>query len=799
MKISLNWILEYIPGLKIDDFKELEQSMICAGLDIESVEYESEKYGNFVVGEVLETIKHPNAEKLTLCKVDSGEKILDIVCGASNVAKGQKVCLAMIGAIIPKGNFEIKKSKIRGEVSEGMLCAEDELGLSDNHSGILILDDNARTGMGFAEYIKADDVLFEIGVTPNRGDLFSHFGMAREIAAIFNKKIVKPVIKIKESEFTTGEFVSIKIDDPENCKRFTGRVVKNVAIKESPTWLKKRLYSVGLRPLNNIVDITNFVMLETGQPLHAFDLDKIRKNEIIVRTAKAGDKFITLDSKERVLNENSLMVCDGEGYSGIAGIMGGEASEITEKTKNVFIESAYFDPVSIRKNSKKLALHTDASQRFERGIDIENVDYASNRAAELMQMITGGEVSKNIIDVYPSKFDKMLVGIRKERAEKILGIKLTDEELKYLLGKIEIEFIETKDDKLIFVIPEFRRYDISREIDLIEEVARLYGYHKLESEFSFNINTSSGFENSEDFIEFRNDVRNYFIGRGFNEIISYSQQDANILQNFTDNFMKIENPNSVEMNTMRENLSYGMLDIARININNSGKDVSLKLFEIGKVFYSGKNKFAEKTNLCFALSGRNDMEYYSNKDDIFELTDIKGELEMFLYKLNLEIERYIYYNNEINVLELKAKNEVFGKLVKTDDKFLKLFDIKRDVYICELSLDVLFKERKTGNEYRMISKFPIVKRDLALVVDNKVHYSDIRELMVNSGGRILKNVSLFDIYSDEKLGTNKKSLAFSLEFQSEEKTLTDDEVSKQVEKLIKNLKKELNIELRSKI
>jgi len=797
MKISLNWILEYIPGLKIENFNDFEQLMISSGLDIESIEYESDKFKNFVVGEVLETSKHPNAEKLTLCKVNSGEMILDIVCGAPNVEKGQKVCLALTGAIIPKSNFEIKKSKIRGEISEGMLCAEDEIGLSEDHTGIMVLDEDSKVGMHFADYIKANDVLFEIGVTPNRGDLFSQIGMAREIAAIFGRKITKPKIKIIESDCKTKEQISIKIESTEHCKRFTGRVIKNVEIKESPVWLKERLKSVGLRPLNNVVDITNFVMLETGQPLHAFDYDKIRKKEIIVKTAKEGDKFVTLDSKERVLNDKSLMVCDGEGYSGIAGIMGGELSEITSKTKNIFIESAYFDPISIRKNSKKLGLQTDASQRFERGVDIENVVYASNRAAQLIKEIANGEICKNLSDVYPEKFEKLFVGVRKEKAEKLLGVKFTDEDIKNLLESIEINFAKKKDKTQIFEIPEFRRYDITREADLIEEIARLYGYEKIESDFSFYINVASKFENTEDFRKFENEVREHFKGRGFNEIISYSQQDANILKHFNEKFVKIENPNSVEMNSMRENLTYGMLDIARNNINNSGKDVSLKQFEIGKVFFDRGNRFGEKTNLCFALCGRNDMEYYTNKEDVFELADLKGELEMFLSKLNLEIERYIYYNTMINTIELKANNKVFGKLEKVDNRFLELFDIKKNLLLCELNLDVLFKEKKTEQEYILTSKFPIIKRDLALMVENKVHYSDISGVIKNSGGRNLKSVTLFDLYDDGKLGIGKKSMTFSLEFQSDERTLTDDDVNKQVDKLISNLKKELNIELRS--
>ncbi|MFZ1323050.1 MAG: phenylalanine--tRNA ligase subunit beta, partial [Ignavibacteria bacterium] len=362
MKISLNWIKDYIPGLEFESLNSLTDKMIAIGLDIESVEDEGIRFNNFVVGEVIERQKHPNADKLSLCKVDTGDGIVDIVCGAPNVEKGQKVCIAKVGAVIPNGEFEIKKSKIRGEVSEGMICSGKELNLSDDHDGIMVLQTEAKNGTPFADIMNLNDVVFDIGITPNRGDLFSHFGVAREIAAIFDKKIVFPETEFEEKGEDTKDLINISIDNKDLCKRFLGRVIKNVKIGESPEWLKKRLISIGLRPRNNIVDITNFVMMETGQPLHAFDYDKIRGKKIIVKTAGDGDIFMTLDSKERKLNGESLMICDAVGYSGIAGVMGGENSEITDSTTNIFLESAYFDPVSIRKNSKRLGLQTDASQ-----------------------------------------------------------------------------------------------------------------------------------------------------------------------------------------------------------------------------------------------------------------------------------------------------------------------------------------------------------------------------------------------------------------------------------------------------
>ena len=799
MRISLNWIKKYISDFQYDSLAELTKRMISAGLDIESVEIESEKYKNFVVGQVLECKKHPNADKLTICSVNTGDKIINVVCGAPNVTPGQKVCVALIGAVIPSGEFEIKKSKIRGETSEGMICAEDELGISTDHSGIMVLKENAEVGQSFSDYIGADDILFEIGITPNRGDLFSQIGIAREIAAMFGKKVKLPEIIIRESQEKSSDYISIEILSNEFCKRFTGRVVKNVQIKESPEWLKKALISVGLRPRNNIVDITNFVMMEIGQPLHAFDYDKIKNKRIIVKTAKEGDKFVTLDSKERILNEKSLMVCDGEGYSAIAGIMGGEFSEITSETKNVFIESAYFDPVCVRMNSKKLALQTDASQRFERGVDIDRVAWASDRAAMLMQELAGGEVLHWIIDVYPGQFHKVFVELRKERVEKILGVSLSELDIINLLDKIEIKYFGDKNGKLEFEIPEFRRNDISREIDLIEEVARLYGYENIENQLDFRLDLSANNDYGDLFIDTIKKTKEHLIGRGFNEIITYSQQDEKKISEFSGNLVKIENPNSVEMNVMRVNLHYGMLQSVRNNLNNSGNDISLKLFEIGKVFSNDGDAFKENNILCFALCNKNDFYTFEKDDKLFDFYDIKGELEMLMSKLNIETYGLFYYNtqsSEGQVIEININNIIIGNIIIFNKAVLQSYDIDEDVYLAELNLAHVTDLSETKKYYKEISKFPPVKRDLSIVIGKDIFYKDISGLIYKNGGETLKSVRLFDVYTGEKIGDDKKSMAFSLEFSSVNKTLTDEEVNKSVNTVVKALEKELKAKLR---
>ena len=796
MIISLNWIKDYIPGLKIDSFEDLQQRMINIGLDIESIKSESEKYKNFVVGKVISKSKHPNADKLTVCKVDVGTDTLNVVCGAPNVEEGQKVCVALIGATIPDGEFEIKKSKIRGELSEGMICAEDELGISDDHTGILVLDSKARVGQEFADYLDANDYIIDIGVSPNRGDLFSHIGMAREIAAIYDKKIKLPEINLKESNEKSNDYIKIRIDSKEYCRRFTGRVVKNVKIKESPEWLKKKLLAIGLRPRNNIVDITNHVMMETGQPLHAFDYDEIRGKEIIVKTAKEGDKFTTLDSKERILNDKSLMVCDGEGYSAIAGVMGGEFSEITDNTKNVFIESAYFDPVCIRKNSKKLGLQTDASQRFERGVDITKVDYASHRAAQLMYELADGEILKGIIDAYPGKFEKLVVGLRVKRASQLIGIEFDEQQVINLLEKIDIHFVEKKDDKLMFEIPEFRRNDLTREVDLIEEVARMYGYEKLDNQLYFKLDITSQKDYGEKVQKLIKETREHFIGRGFNEILTESQLDDEKIKRFSKKLVRIENPISVEMNSMRVDLLFGMLQVIKNNINYSGKNTALKLFEIGRVFEDTGKEFKEEDRLCFALSGKNDRAAFDEHETYFDMFDIKGELEMFLSKLNLDNLGLFYYNDKDKTIDLSLDNLLTGKIYKVGDEMLNLIDIGQDVYIAEIYLTHLYNKVDVSRFYKEISKFPIAKRDLAIVVSKEILFKDVKECIRKNGGEYLKSIRLFDIYSDEHLGSDKKSMAFSLEFSSDKRTLTDEEVNRQVNKIIDSLEIKLGVTLR---
>ncbi|HEX2788260.1 MAG TPA: phenylalanine--tRNA ligase subunit beta [Ignavibacteria bacterium] len=801
MKISLNWLKDYIPDLKLDNLDKFVDDLVELGFDIESIENEGDIFKNFVVGEVIEKAKHPDADKLSLCKVNvGGSELLNIVCGAPNVEAGQKVCVAMIGAIVPNGQFEIKKSKIRGAVSEGMICSAKELNLTDDHSGIMVLDANAKPGTPFSDFLDKNDYIFDIWVPPNRGDLSSHIGMAREIAALYNLKLNIPKTdkNYKDGVGQTQDFIKISIEDKENCKRFTGRLIKDIKVGESPDWLKKKLIAVGLRPINNIVDITNYVMFETGQPLHAFDYDKIRGKEIIVKRANKGDKFTTLDSKQRELNENSLMICDKNGYVGIAGIMGGENSEITSDTKNFFLEVAYFNPISIRKNAKRLGMLTDASTRFEKGVDINGVEQASLRATHLIKELANGKVSDDLYDVYPEKFASIEIGIRAQMASKVIGVDITEDEIKSLLEKIEIKFIKKDGDNLIFAIPEFRRYDIEREYDLIEEVMRLKGYNTVRAEERVTMSFSSDDKYTEEYLKTL-DIKDYLTGRGFNEIITQTIQNSELIKIFGINPVLLENPQSAELNALRVNLDIGLLRVVKNNINHSGKEISLKLYEAGKIFRNG-NKYIENNELTMAFYGLYDFKTHKLQKRRYDIFDVKGEIEMFLQRMNIENVKLFYYNDlaySSNFIEVRISDRTIGKIYKANADLLNKFEIEGDVFIGSLNLDLIIPPSFRKNYYREISKFPVVKRDLAIVVDKKTKYEELVKILNSKNAENLKSVELFDIYEDDKLGKDKKSLAFSLEFLSKDKTLSDEEVNAQIKKLVKKLESETGAVLRN--
>lgn len=801
MKVSLNWLKKYV-AIDIPTDALIDR-MASTGFDIESVENQADKYKNFVVGKVLEKKKHPNADKLSLCKVDIGSEILDVVCGAPNVDSGQLVCFAKVGAIIPNGGFELKKATIRGEKSEGMICSASELNLGEDHSGIMVLENRVPVGSPFSEYLGEDDVIIDISITPNRGDLLSHFGVAREIGGLLGEKMNVPEVKVDSSTEDISKYASVKIDNPGGCYRYCGRLVRNITVKDSPDWLKKHLISVGLRPINNVVDVSNFVMLESGQPLHTFDFDLLKGGKIIVKSAGNIKKFKTLDEKERDLRDDVLLICDGEKPVALAGIMGGANSEILDTTKNVFIESAYFDPILTRRSSKFLSLQTDSSYRFERGVDMSKVDWSCNRAAILISELAGGEIVGGIIDNYPNKIESRTIALDIKHAERIIGIQFQPNEVIELLEKIEINCLGEKDGNLLFQPPMARNEDLIRDIDLIEEIARLYGYEKISGNKTDKVHyRMNRFDDAE--FEFMNTLRSYLVGRGFKEIISNSLVPEEEAAAFDQSFVRLLNPSSQEMNATRPNLFIGALEAVKNNF--SFKSTSLKLFEFGHIFLPSRNPDTlvpgvnERKCLSMILAGDHEASYVNEKSRLFEIFDLKGEVKALLDKLNIDNDKLNYYNYGDYYdyrVEYLSGNRSLGSIYSFSSQILQRYGISKPVFCAELDISELQKLGSSVKMYSEISKFPPVLRDLSFVVPRNVRVGQIEDEIWKNAGNLLRDIDLYDIYEFKDDGQDKLSYTFALKFSSDEKTLTDAEINRIQDKIFNNLNKKLNAQMRT--
>ncbi len=800
MKISLNWIKDYInlDGISVD---EIVDKLTMSGLEVEDVVNQNEIYKSFIVAEVKSVTKHPNADKLTVCEVFDGKQTLQVVCGASNVAANQKVVFAPVGTIIPNGNFEIKKAKIRGVESFGMICSEDELMLSDDHSGIMILDKKFIPGNLITEELGLNDVIIEVAVTPNRPDALSHIGVARDLSAIFNRELKIPEVNLVETEQLADQFASVEIIDSKNCPRYSARVILDVEIKESPAWLKNRIKSIGLRPINNIVDITNFILHEIGQPLHAFDLDLLADKKIIVRSLDSKIEFTTLDSKKRELPAGSLMICDANREVAIAGIMGGENSEISETTKNILIESAYFNPSSIRKTSKLTQLQTDSSYRFERGTDPNITKYAAERAVQLISELAGGRVLKGTIDIYTEKIDKKELSLRFNRLKKILGFEIDDNKTIQILKNLGFELIEKTDEAIKLLVPTYRP-DIEREIDLIEEVARINGYDNIPIVPKISVTL----ERKEDHQKFEDRVRDIFVGLGFNEMINnplISEKEALL----TGNPIKLANPQSIEMSCLRTSLVSGALNSVKRNFNFGNKD--LMLFEIGNVFNAINtmeikdfDDIEEKQNLVIVLTGKEHLKSWNLPEKNFDFFSLKSYVDAFLSKISLEnIINDSYYSkeNEIFIYSYQKlfENKIIGLGGKIKKQVLNLFDIQSDVFLFEFNLSKIKKITIPPLKFIEPLKYPKIVRDFAFIFDKKINFGDIEEFIFSQSVNLLKKVDLFDVFESESIGSENRSLAFRLEFYDENRTLTEDEVEKEFNFLIEQITKQFNAKLRS--
>lgn len=803
MQLSYNWLKEIID---IDmQPNELEEVLTMLGIEVEGIENYKEKYKNFITAEVTSCEKHPDADKLSICKVSDGTSDdRTVICGAPNVATGQKVILAAEGAYIPAGDFTIGKRKIRGVESNGMICSQAELGLGNDSSGIWVLDNSTPVGQDISNHLGLDDIIFDISLTPNRPDCLSHIGVARDLAAYLGKNITKKSINISEIDEKIEDNVKVVIDDIDKCPRYAARVVKNAKVGQSPQWLKNRLVSLGLRPVNVIVDITNFVLMETGQPLHAFDFDTVAENTIVVKTAENGQKYTTLDSKERTLDNEMLLICDPTKPVGIAGVMGGENSEITDNTRNILIESAYFDPSSIRKTSKKLGISSDAAYRFERGVDIDNIIYALNRAAQLMEELAGGEVLSGIIDEYPKKIELNVSKLRFQRARDLIGIDINNEQIKDIMKRLSFETIEEDSDSISLKAPSWR-VDIFQEVDLIEEVARLYYYDNITPDMTSLIDYNSrGVPEKLAIPPLREIIQGFLTSNGYNEILTQNMIDPKSSGYFTDNPVLIANPLGEELSIMRPSLVPSMIKTILNNFRVG--NYNLNLYEIGRTFNNipkgGKfiDNIDESENLIIALTGYKHPKIWNEPARHSDFYDIKGITQDLFEFLRIEDIKYKPNKNtniySANSLEIQAKKQKIGIMGELNQNMLKDFDIDKKVFCLELDLSKLYQMDIPEMKYKIVAPYPSILRDLGFVIDKEVEAEKVRQEIEMRGGKLLQSVDIFDVYEGKNIGEDKKSIAFSLRFSSPQRTLVDEEVDKAVTKIVSAIEKKFKAKLR---
>lgn len=800
MKISLNWLNDYI-DLKSIPVDQIISTLNMSGLEVEDVINEREIYKDFISALVVEKVKHPNADKLSVCKVSDGKNILQVVCGAPNVQADQKIVFAPIGTIIPNGGYKISKAKLRGVESFGMICSENELLISNDHSGIMVLDNSVKEGTPISDVLGLNDVILDIAITPNRPDALSHIGVARDLSALFNLELKIPSIKLIESAKESSSAAEIIIEDKKNCPRYSSRIILNVDIKESPEWLKNRLTKIGLRPINNVVDVTNYVMYECGQPLHAFDLDRLEGKKIIVGSTDVESKFVTLDSKERDLPKNTLLICDAAKPIAIAGVMGGENSEINSATKNILIESAYFNPSSIRRTSRLLGLSTDASYRFERTTNFDQTVWASERAAQLISELGGGEILKHSIDIYPVNIQLNQVKLRFNQVKRILGFDIASNRINEIILKLGFKILNENSESLQLLVPAFRP-DIEREIDVIEEIARINGYDNIPTETKI----SFSFKKNIDQTSFSDSIRNVCTSLGLFEMINNPLQSEKVA-GITGQKIKVLNPQNLDMEFLRTSLLPGALTIVGKNNNLGEKD--LALFEIGDVFNLGEGKnsinsfedFTESQRLLILLSGRNSLKEWYSDEDFFDLYSLKGLVDSFLVKFSLDnVLNDVYYASGNEIFDLfigkTIKNNQIGSGGRVRKNILKQFGIAQNVFAFEFDIEQLKHINADNKKYSEPLKYPKVVRDFAFILDDSITYEQLRKFIQSKSSELLKSVKLFDVFSNKSLGENKRSLAIQLEYYSIERTLTDEEVEKEWSQLINLIQKEFRAQLR---
>lgn len=808
MKISYNWLRQFI---KIDWSAEKTSELLTdLGLEVEGIEvFQTIKGGlkGIVVGHVLTCEQHPNADKLKITTIDiGGETPLNIVCGAPNVTKNQKVAVAKIGTTLysKEGKaWTIKKSKIRGQESHGMLCAEDEIGLGNSHKGIMILDSTLEIGTPLADqYNIEDDMVFNIGLTPNRSDAMSHYGTARDLMAGLsqhgiNTKLTSPSVSKFHIE-NRGLKIDIKIDDKIRAPRYCGLTISNIVVKDSPEWLQNRLKSIGLIPINNVVDATNYVLHDLGQPLHAFDAEKIKGKKINIKTVKSGTKFVTLDGVERILHDDDLMICDDEKPLCIAGVFGGKSSGVSESTTAIFLESAYFNPISIRKTAKRHALNTDASFRFERGIDPNLTEYALKRAALLITEIAGGKISSDLIDEYPNKIEDSQVFLSFDKINKLIGQEIPKETIKSILSALEIKVNNITETGLGLTIPAYRN-DVKREVDVIEEILRVYGYNNISitNKLNASISNTSNFEN----YKIENIVANQLVGQGFHEIMtnSLTSNKYNSISNqlIPENNVKILNPLSTDLSVMRQSVIFSGLETLAFNINRQQLD--LKLFEFGKTYHNIDEQKKEFNQLSVLITGNKFEKGWNSQKCEVDYFYLKGVVKSIFDRLGIKKLKSIHLSNDIFN---EGQQFNVGKLCLVEfgilkNKVLTPFGISQNVFCANFNWDNLLKtiNQKTI-KFKDISKFPEVRRDLSLLIDENITFEDLYKIAKQSENKYLKDINLFDVYTGDKLSKGKKSYAISFILQDKKQTLKDSQIDQIMSKIQKRYESELGAVLR---
>jgi phenylalanyl-tRNA synthetase beta chain len=804
MIVSYNWLGEFV------DFdlapEELGHRLTMAGLEVDAIEYVGAGLDSVIVARLVAVEPHPDADRLTLCQVDTGAEIVPVVCGAQNHQTGDLVALAQVGSVLP-GDFRIKKSKIRGQLSMGMLCSEKELGLAEESAGIMILPADFPLGLPVFQALGLKDVRYELGLTPNRPDCLSVVGVAREVAALSGRPLRITVPEVAEGGQAIDELTSVTVEEPGLCPRYAARLIRGVTVGPSPDWLVRKLESVGMRSVNNVVDVTNLILMELGHPLHAFDFNLLRGRRIVVKRAEEGLPFTTLDAQERSLSDHDLMICDGEGAVALAGIMGGKNSEIGDDTTDILLESAYFNPATIRRTSKRLGMHTESSHRFERGCDVNMVPIALNKAAALIVDVAGGTIARGLIDHYPSPIAERQLSLSVLKTNQVLGLRLQSVEIEGLLRSIGLEAhpAEDRDDQVIYVTVPTGRPDLEREIDLIEEIARLNGYDRIPVTMPVSRMLCHRQPVQQRMVR---RLRDAMVAAGFSEVVNYSfiSPAGCALLGLDENdrrreHVRILNPLTEEQSVMRTTLVPSMLEtVAR---NNAYRSLDLRLFELRPVFQpqSGETLPAEEMHLCAAICGRREPEGWAQQGEGIDFYDLKGVLEDLLELFDVRpvvlddsrSEPFLHPGKSCTLVHGSA---VLGTLGEVHPATLENFDIDQPVFLLDLDLAAFFKVLGEKAAFQPISRFPDVSRDSAFLVDETVKAEQVFAVIDKARGRFVESYTLFDLYRGGGVPAGKKSLAIRVRYRSAEKTLNEEEVSAGHERIVKALQKELGAEIR---